>query len=57
MTHTTSRAHLPTVHNAYKPRITAYYLFHVQPEDGHCQATKYVVVPYVVNNIYTATIK
>ena len=22
--------------------------FHVQPEDGHCQVPKHVVVPYVV---------
>jgi len=35
-----------------KPRITAYQVFHVQPEDGHCQAPKHVVVPYVVNTIY-----
>jgi len=29
-------------------------VFHVQPEDGHCQAPKHVVVPYVVNTIYTS---
>ena len=28
-------------------------VFHVQPEDGHCQAPKHVAVPYVVNTIYT----
>ena len=28
---------------------TAYSVFHVQPEDGHCQAPKHVAVPYVVN--------
>ena len=57
MTHTRSRAHLTsctvpqyTAHN--RPRITAYKLFHVQPEDGHCQVTKHVVVPYAVNNIH-----
>ena len=62
MTHKRSRAYLSpctvplyTVHN--KPRITAYYIFHVQPEDGHCQAPNHVVVPYVINSIYTSTIK
>jgi len=38
-------------------RITAYKVFHVQPEDGHCQVRKHVVVPYVVNTFYTSTIK
>ena len=58
MTHTRSRAHLTsctiplyTAHN--KTRITAYLVFHVQPEDGHCQVPKHVVVPYVVNTRYT----
>ena len=27
-------------------------VFHVQPEDDHCQAPKHVVVPYVVNTLY-----
>jgi len=35
----------------------SYLLFHVQPEDGHCQAPKQLVVPYVVNTIYTSIIK
>jgi len=32
-----------------------FLLFHVQPEDGHCQVPKHVVVPYVVNTRYTST--
>jgi len=32
-------------------------LWIVQPEDNHCQAPKHVVVPYVINTIYTFTIK
>jgi len=47
-----SRAHLssdlPTVYSSCKSRITAYYVFHVQPADGHGQAPKHVVVPYVI---------
>ena len=27
-------------------------MFHIQPEDGHYQAPKHVVVLYVINNIY-----
>jgi len=46
---------LYTAHN--KPHITAYKVFHVQPEDDHCQVPKHVVVPYVVNTIYTSSIK
>jgi hypothetical protein len=57
MTHTRSCAHLtsylPTVYILYKSHITAYQVFHVQPEDDHCQVPKHVVVPYVVNTIYT----
>ena len=30
------------------------YVFHVQPEVGHCQAPKHVVVPYVENTLYSA---
>jgi len=26
-------------------------VFHIQPEDGHYQAPKHVVVLYVINNI------
>ena len=28
-------------------------MFHVQPEDGHYQEPKHVVVPYVENNLYS----
>jgi hypothetical protein len=28
-------------------------MFHVQPEDGHYQAPKHVVVPYVENTLYS----
>ena len=31
---------------------TAYYVFHVHPEDGHCQSPKHVFVPYVVSTRY-----
>jgi len=37
--------------------ITAYYVFHVQPENDHCQAPKHVVVPYVVDYLQASTIK
>ena len=61
MTHMISCAHLtsylPFVYSPHKSRITAYQVFHVQPEDGHCQALKHAVVPCVVNTIYTSTIK
>jgi len=30
----------------------AWRMFHIQPEDGHYQAPKHVVVLYVINNIY-----
>ena len=29
------------------------YVFYVQPEDGHYQAPKHVVVPYVENTVYS----
>jgi len=32
-------------------------VFHVQPEDGHCQAPKHVVVPYAVYYLHTSTNK
>ena len=32
--------------------MCAVYVFHVQPEDGHYQAPKHVVVLYVENNLY-----
>ena len=32
--------------------ITAYYVFHVQPEEGHYQVPKHVVVPDVENALY-----
>ena len=44
-----------TVHN--KSRITDYLVFHVQPEDVHCQAPKHVVVRYVVNCKCSSTFK
>jgi len=28
-------------------------VFHVQPEDGHYQAPKHVVLPYVENTLYS----
>jgi len=28
-------------------------VFHVQPEDGHCQVPKHVAVPYVENTLYS----
>ena len=31
-------------------------VFHVQPEDGHYQAPKHVVVPYVENTSYSTNI-
>jgi len=46
---------LYTAHN--KCSMTAYYVFHVQPEDGHCQMLKPVVVPYVVDYLHIFTIK
>ena len=33
--------------------INKKYVFHVQPEDGHYQAPKHVVVPYVENTLYS----
>ena len=33
--------------------ITAQKVFHVQPEAGHYQVPKYVVVPYVENTLYS----
>jgi len=33
--------------------VTASYVFHVQPEDGHYQISKHVVVPYVQNTLYS----
>ena len=32
-------------------------MFHVQPEVGHCQAPKHVVVPYAVYYLHTSTNK
>ena len=32
---------------------TVWVTFHVQPEDGHYQAPKRVVVPYVENTLYS----
>ena len=32
---------------------TVWVTFHVQPEDGHYQAPKHVVVPYVENTLYS----
>ena len=32
--------------------ITFYNVFHIQPEDGHYQAPKHVVVLYAINYIY-----
>jgi len=29
------------------------FVFHVQPEDGHYQAPKHVVVPYVEDTLYS----
>ena len=29
------------------------FVFHVQPEDGHYQAPKHVVEPYVENTLYS----
>jgi len=33
--------------------LVGYKVFHVQLEDGHYQAPKHVVVPYVENNLYS----
>ena len=33
--------------------IRCYWHLHVQPEDGHYQAPKHVVVPYVENTLYS----
>jgi len=46
---------LYTEHN--KCSITAYEVFHVQPEDGHCQMPKHVVVPYVADYLHAFTVK
>jgi len=33
--------------------LVEYKVFHVQPEDGHYQVPKHVVVPYVENYLYS----
>ena len=45
---------MPTLPPPY-PIQTAHVCFvcHVQPEDGHYQAPKHVVVPYVENTLYS----
>ena len=56
LTDTRSRAHfspsLPHINSPCIFCITALLVFYVQPEDGHYQAPKHVVVPYVENILY-----
>jgi len=55
-TDTRSRAHftpsLPHINSPCTFCVTA-EVFHVQPEDGHYQAPKHVVIPYVENTSYS----
>jgi len=39
------------------PLYTAHNKSSIQPEDGHCQASKHVVVPYVIYYLHTSTNK